>query len=106
MNIIGEVQQYVALALCVACIGVQVYALIDCVKRPPQAFQMTGNQTKVLWLVITGVGLALGILAFPDPMTLRAIAGTVAAVVYLVRVKPAVSNFGGGGGPRRSSGGW
>lgn len=66
------------------------YAFADCVRRPAGAFVAFGKLTKPAWLAITGVAALLQ-LAAGGVIGLLSIAGTVAAIVYVVDVKPAVS---------------
>lgn len=107
VELIQNVQQLTSLLLSTALVLFQLYALVDCIRRPPAAFQVTGNQTKVIWLVITGVSLALGVVRWGNGLDMFMLLGVVGAAVYLVRVKPAIQGFGGGR-PRGggSPGGW
>jgi hypothetical protein len=68
----------------------KVYAFVDCLRQPQGAFPAHGKLTKPAWLAITGVA-ALLVLAQGYPLGILSIAGTVAAIVYFVDVKPAVS---------------
>lgn len=68
----------------------KVYAFVDCLRRPEGAFVAYGKLTKPAWLAITGIA-ALTQLVFGGAIGLFSIAGTVAAIVYLVDVKPAVT---------------
>ena len=68
----------------------KVYAFIDCLRRPAGAFPAYSKLTKPIWAGITGVSALFQFLAW-GPFGLLSIAGTVAAIVYLVDVKPAVS---------------
>jgi hypothetical protein len=63
----------------------KLYALIDCATRPTAAFPLHNKLTKVAWLVILALAVVFGGLG------ILGLAGTVAAIVYLVDVKPAVS---------------
>ena len=63
----------------------KLWALVDCATRPTAAFPLHNKLTKVAWLVILALALLFGGLG------ILGIAGTVAAIVYLVDVKPAVS---------------
>ena len=63
----------------------KVWALIDCITRPAPAFELHNKLTKVAWLVILALAVLFGGLG------ILGLAGTVAAIVYLVDVKPAVS---------------
>jgi hypothetical protein len=65
------------------------WALVDCLRRPAAAFVAHGKQTKQIWLAILVVALVIaltvGFLSFLGTIAV------VAAIVYLVDVKPAVS---------------
>jgi hypothetical protein len=83
----GAAQDLVILAVWIILLGVKGFALIDCVRRPAQAFPAVGKQSKVLWLVLTGVAFLTGLL--PNmTLNLIGIAGAVAALVYLFDVRP------------------
>jgi hypothetical protein len=72
-----------------AVLVVTAYALVDCLRRPAAAFVAHGKQTKQIWLAILVVALVIaltvGFLSFLGTIAV------VAAIVYLVDVKPAVS---------------
>jgi hypothetical protein len=68
---------------------VVLWALIDAIIRPGAAFVAAGKQSKALWLVLMVVGLFITLV------------GIIAAIIYLVDVRPAVRAIGRGG--RRSS---
>ena len=68
----------------------KVYAFVDCLRRPEAAFVAFGKLTRPAWLAITGIA-ALVQLLLGGVIGLLSIVGTVAAIVYLVDVKPAVS---------------
>jgi hypothetical protein len=72
-----------------AVLVVTAYALVDCLRRPAAAFVAHGKQTKQIWLAILVVALVIA-LTFGFLSFLGTIA-VVAAIVYLVDVKPAVS---------------
>lgn len=63
----------------------KAYALVDCAMRPAAAFEAHGKLSKAAWVVILVLAVLFGGLG------LLGIAGTVAAIVYLVDVKPAVT---------------
>ena len=79
-----------------AVLVLHAWALVDCVTRPANAFEAAGKLTKPAWLAITGIALALGLL-FPNPLGLFRLAALIAAIVYLVDVRPAVKEIQGGG---------
>jgi hypothetical protein len=67
-----------------AMLVVKVFALVDCITVPERAFAIAGKQTKVLWTAI----LAVAVLAtFASFLT---VLGLIAALVYLLDVRPAV----------------
>ena len=100
MNILGTVQGWIVLALSIAALGVEAFALVDCVRRRPDAFTAAGKRTKNFWLLVTGVAVLLGVVALGG-LGLLAIVGIVAAGVYLADVKHALDQVMGRGGGRQ-----
>lgn len=82
------------LAIALGLIAMKAVAVVDCLRRPAAAFPAHDKLTKPVWTAITVAALVVDVLFF-SPMNLLSIAGTVAAIVYLVDVKPAVSGTGG-----------
>lgn len=78
-----------------ACLVTAVWALIDCAIRRTDAFVAAGKLTKPAWLAITA-GAAFLIWLF-GPLSIFGIAAIVAAIVYLVDVRPAVREISGPG---------
>jgi hypothetical protein len=70
---------------------IKVAALIDAVTRRESAFPAVGKQTKTFWVVLLVVAL------LTTGMSFLSIAGLVAALVYLVDVRPAVKDVPRGG---------
>ena len=92
---------YFFLALGVAAFGVEVWAFIDAITRPSQAFVATGKRTKRLWLIILGVAVVVGLAGVVyriGPTSILPVAAFVAAAVYLADVRPKVKEFRNGGG--------
>ena len=73
------------------------WGLIDAATRPAAAFVAAGKQTKQIWLAILGVALLLCLLGFASVLGLFGIAAAIAAIVYLVDVRPAVRGMRPGG---------
>ncbi|MFJ5103854.1 DUF2516 family protein [Streptomyces sp. NPDC088554] len=63
------------------------------------AYRAADKQTKMFWLMILGVTVAVNLLV---PMLFLQLAGLVATIVFMVDVRPALKQVSGGG---RSSGG-
>ena len=97
MSFLGTVQGYIVLALSIAALGIEVYALVDCLRRRPDAFTAAGKRSKGFWSAVTGVAVLLGVVALGG-LGLLAIVGIVAAGVYLADVKPALDQVMGRGG--------
>ena len=74
-----------------------VWALIDAATRPPAAFVAAGKQTKQIWLIILGVSLLLCLIGFGGFLGFFGFVIVVAAIVYLVDVRPAVRGMRPGG---------
>jgi len=77
----------IMLVVGVGLLALKLWALIDCATRPQAAFPLHGKLSKVAWLVILGLAVLLN----GNVLGIFGIAGTVAAIVYLVDVRPAVS---------------
>lgn len=76
---------YLALTL------IKGWALVDALMRPSQAYPAVDKLTKAAWLWILGLGLAAH-LVWANPIGLLSIAGTIAAFVYLLDVRPALAS--------------
>lgn len=99
------------LAVNTALLVLGVIAFVDALRFPPAAYPAADRATKRLWLVFTGLGLAaqiffpvlgvglLGLLGVPTNPTLAIVgmAGVVAAIVYLVDVRPRLKQVTGRG---------
>jgi len=97
MSSLSWVQTWIVIALSVVALGVEVYALVDCVRRRPDAFVAAGKRTKQFWLLVTGVATLLGVVAVGGFPGILAIIAIVAAGVYLADVKPALDQVMGRG---------
>jgi len=69
---------------------VKLWAMIDAVMRPAAAFVAADKQTKAAWLWILGIALVAHII-FSSPYGFLSLIGDVAAFVYLIDAKPALS---------------
>ena len=87
-----------------AALALQAYALTDASRQRADAYPATGNQTKPIWLAITGVAVLIGFVSLlSGPLSIFNLMAIVAAGVYLTRVRPAIRAITGRGG---SSGSW
>jgi hypothetical protein len=72
-------------------LALALWALVDAVIRPAAAYVAAGKLSKPAWLGITGV--ASLILLWQGPLSFLGLPAVVAAVVYLVDVRPAVRSL-------------
>ena len=69
--------------------GMQAWAFIDAASRRPDAFVAADKLTKPGWMIILGIALAAHMLIW-SPVSILNLVGAVAAIVYIVDVRPAV----------------
>ena len=93
MQLYAGYQSLVTLVLGVVALGCEVFAFVDALRHPDNAYVAASKRTKRFWLLITGVALLFG-----------SISVFLGAAVYLADVRPALRQVRGLGG--RSSSGW
>ena len=84
-------QNIVMAAIWVVFAIIKIWAFIDCARQRQDAFPAVGRQSKVLWLVLTGIAALTGLIL--DPSNLIGIAGIVVALIYLFEVKPRIQQI-------------
>jgi len=77
------------LALTVALLVLKLFAFIDALLHSAEEYEAAGKLTKPAWCIILGAGLAVQLLV-GGPLGLLSIAFTIAAIVYVVDVRPAI----------------
>ncbi len=82
------------LGLGLALLALKLWALVDACTRPAPYFPAAGKLTKLAWVAILAAAVLLGGLSV---LGLFGLVGTVAAIVYLVDVRPAVRDQRPGG---------
>lgn len=97
MDLLADLQRWIVLALSVVALGVEAWALLDCVRRPGDAFTAAGKRTKPFWLAVTAVATLLGVVSLGAIPGLLGIIGVIAAGVYLADVRPALDQVMGRG---------
>ena len=88
----------VFLLLYLAAQALTVWAFVDALIRPAAGYVAAGKLTKPAWAAITGIAVAVAYLF--GPMHVLGLPAIIAAVVYLVDVRPAVR------GLRRGNSSW
>ena len=68
---------------------VQAWTFLDALTRRPDHFVAADKLTKPAWLIILGLALVAHML-FWEPMNILNLVGAVAAIVYIVDVRPAL----------------
>jgi hypothetical protein len=81
-------QELVFFVLYWGVLALTVWAFVDALIRPANGFVAAGKLTKPGWAAITG--LATLIIFWQGPMSFLGLPAVIAAVVYLVDVRPAV----------------
>lgn len=102
LAVLNNFQLLVLIVLWAVAFGCEAYALTDAARQRADAFTAAGKLTKNKWLAILAVAAAFGFLSMPWMPVLQtlgflSLAGAVAAVVYLVDVRPALRRMTGGG---------
>jgi len=95
-------------ALLIAAFVVEIWAFIDALRHADSAYRAAGKQSRVIWLLILGVALGVGLggaAGYIGVFSLFPVAGFVAAAIYLVDVRPKVREFKGRSGGGNSSSG-
>lgn len=98
MGLILIFEFYLYLVLGYIALGIELWAFVDCLRRPAASFEATLKRTKGFWMAITGGAAVVGIFSALSPgFGLFKLVAIVAACVYLADVKPAVSEIRGRG---------
>ncbi|MFD0772936.1 DUF2516 family protein [Streptomonospora algeriensis] len=83
----------------VAIFVASLYALVDAVRTPAQAFPAMDKQTKKLWVGLLAVGTFVSFSAVFTSMRFFVFIALIAALIYLLDVRPAVRGVGRSDGP-------
>lgn len=90
VDLLRHLDSYVLTAIWIAGIPVGVYAFMHAMLQRAEAFTAANKLTKPAWLGITGVS-ALVLVLFQGPSTFLWLPGIIAVLVYLVDVRPRVT---------------
>jgi hypothetical protein len=85
--------------LLLALLCFKIFVFVDAAIRPGRAYEAAGKLTKVAWLLILGIS-ALYDLKWGSFTGIITIAGTAAAIIYMVDVRPALRQIKPGRGRR------
>ncbi|WP_346620232.1 DUF2516 family protein [Blastococcus montanus] len=95
----GVFDGWLMLLLYWASLALTAWAFIDALIRPASGYVAAGKLSKPGWAAITGLALLI-IFWQKTPMSLLGLPAVIAAIVYLVDVRPAV------GGLQRGNSNW
>ncbi len=73
-------------------LAVKIYAFVSSLRFSDEAYRAAGKLNKPAWTIILGLGLVAQVVLAGSPLNLINLAMTVAALVYLADVKPALSS--------------
>lgn len=91
---IFAIESYVVLAAIFIALGVKIFAFVNALLWPAEAYTAASKLTKPAWLAILGLALVAQVLLIDaSPLNLLHLIGSVAALVYIFDVRPAVSEL-------------
>lgn len=91
-----DIQRWILAILSVVLFGIEVWALINALRFPADAYLAAGKRTRLFWGLLTALAVLLGFISLPFPLgggfggMLLTIIGIVIAGVFLADVLPAV----------------
>ena len=77
----------------IALLAVKLYAFVSSLRWPDETYRAAGKLNKAAWTIILGLGVVAQIVLSGSPLNLINLAMTVAALVYLADVKPALTSL-------------
>jgi len=88
------IEGWIILAVIMIALAVKAFAFVNALMWPAEAYSAANKLTKPGWLAILGVGLAAQILLInAHPLNPIHLIASIAAIVFLVDVRPAVSGL-------------
>jgi hypothetical protein len=96
-----SVTAFISLAIWVGLLAVKIFAFVDALRYSNNHYVSAGKRSRTLWLVLTGLSLAFHLIS--DVLFFANLAGTIASIVYLVDVRPALQQVSGRGGGNRNN---
>lgn len=88
------VQGYVNIAVVFTLLALSIFAFVNSLLYSAEAYDAAGKLTKTAWCAILGFGVLIRLIGGPPPFaTILAVGFLVAALVYLVDVRPALAGL-------------
>jgi len=86
----GAIEGQVSLFIALAMLAVKIFAFVSALTFSGDAYEAAGKLTKPAWTIILGLGAVLQLLLVG---TILNLVFTVAALVFIVDVRPALSGL-------------
>jgi len=83
-------QGNVTLVVLVVLLAIKGFAFVNAMTYSSEAYEAAGKLTKPAWAAITGLGFAAQLIMIGSPLGLINLAATIASLVYLADVRPAL----------------
>ena len=74
-------------------LAVKIFAFVNALRFSDEAYRAAGKLNKAAWTIILGLGVVAQVVLAGSPLNLINLAFTVAALVYLADVKPALTSL-------------
>jgi Protein of unknown function (DUF2516) len=92
MNVFA-VESMTMLVIEIVLLAVKIYAFVNALRYSDESYRAAGKLNKAAWTIILGLGVVTQVVLSGSPLNLINLALTVAALVYLADVKPALSSL-------------
>jgi hypothetical protein len=89
---IFDIEGWTTLIVVFVLLAVKIFAFVNCLLFPADAYEAAGKMSKTAWAIILGLGVVISVLAVGLPF-LISLAFTIAALVYLADVRPALAGL-------------
>lgn len=86
-------EMYVVLGISLLAIGIKGYALVNALLWSAESYTVAQKLTKPAWVTMLGFGVLFELLFMMNPVNPLNLAASVAALVYLVDVRPAIAEL-------------
>lgn len=84
-------ESYVSLAVYFVLLVIKIFAFVNALLYSAESYLAADKLNKPTWCILLGIAVVLQLL--PLPLTIINLAMTVAALVYLVDVRPALAGL-------------
>ncbi|ANH38208.1 hypothetical protein I601_1777 [Nocardioides dokdonensis FR1436] len=74
-------------------LAVKIFAFVNSLMFSSESYEAAGKLTKPAWTIILGIAVAVQVLLLNSPIGILNLILTIAALVYLVDVRPAMAGL-------------